>query len=565
MSIRRRRKLGEILVEEGFISSGVLEKALETQKSASRHVPLGRLLVDQGHITNEQLVTALSIQLGYPSVILDKIDNDVLQRTAQKIPDTICRRYQCVAFQEDEEFLHIAMVDPNDLEARDRIERVIEKKPKYYIAIEDEVTRIVNELHAGKIQTEELVSSLDLELSEEDDDEMVEDVPVARFIREILERAVKENVTDIHIEPQENRTVIRFRIDGVLHTIAEPPKASHGSIVSKVKLLAGLDIAQRLIPQDGRIKYLVSNKPVDIRVSTLPAIHGEKAVLRILDQSKGVVNMANLGLDDEDLERLQALIRQPYGLIIVCGPTGSGKTTTLYSFLHEINRPEINIISLEDPVEYHLDGITQVQVQERRDERSSLTFARGLRSVLRQDPDVILVGETRDAETAHLSIQASLTGHLVFTTLHTNDSTGSISRLINMGIQPFMVSSALIGVIAQRLVRRICSRCKEPYEPNENERRILGIENGEDIVLYRGQGCSSCSKTGYKGRIPAFEILIVDEQLRRMIARGDDDKKIRDFAIKELGLVTLSQYGINLVKKGITTVPEIVRTVYAIK
>lgn len=565
MSIRRRRKLGEILVEEGFISSGVLEKALETQKSASRHVPLGRLLVDQGHITNEQLVTALSIQLGYPSVILDKIDNDVLQRTAQKIPDTICRRYQCVAFQEDEEFLHIAMVDPNDLEARDRIERVIEKKPKYYIAIEDEVTRIVDELHAGKIQTEELVSSLDLELSEEDDDEMVEDVPVARFIREILERAVKENVTDIHIEPQENRTVIRFRIDGVLHTIAEPPKASHGSIVSKVKLLAGLDIAQRLIPQDGRIKYLVSNKPVDIRVSTLPAIHGEKAVLRILDQSKGVVNMANLGLDDEDLERLQALIRQPYGLIIVCGPTGSGKTTTLYSFLHEINRPEINIISLEDPVEYHLDGITQVQVQERRDERSSLTFARGLRSVLRQDPDVILVGETRDAETAHLSIQASLTGHLVFTTLHTNDSTGSISRLINMGIQPFMVSSALIGVIAQRLVRRICSRCKEPYEPNENERRILGIENGEDIVLYRGRGCSSCSKTGYKGRIPAFEILIVDEQLRRMIARGDDDKKIRDFAIKELGLVTLSQYGINLVKKGITTVPEIVRTVYAIK
>lgn len=565
MSIRRRRKLGEILVEEGFISSGVLEKALETQKSASRHVPLGRLLVDQGHITNEQLVTALSIQLGYPSVILDKIDNDVLQRTAQKIPDTICRRYQCVAFQEDEEFLHIAMVDPNDLEARDRIERVIEKKPKYYIAIEDEVSRIVNELHAGKIQTEELVSSLDLELSEEDDDEMVEDVPVARFIREILERAVKENVTDIHIEPQENRTVIRFRIDGVLHTIAEPPKASHGSIVSKVKLLAGLDIAQRLIPQDGRIKYLVSNKPVDIRVSTLPAIHGEKAVLRILDQSKGVVNMANLGLDDEDLERLQALIRQPYGLIIVCGPTGSGKTTTLYSFLHEINRPEINIISLEDPVEYHLDGITQVQVQERRDERSSLTFARGLRSVLRQDPDVILVGETRDAETAHLSIQASLTGHLVFTTLHTNDSTGSISRLINMGIQPFMVSSALIGVIAQRLVRRICSRCKEPYEPNENERRILGIENGEDIVLYRGRGCSSCSKTGYKGRIPAFEILIVDEQLRRMIARGDDDKKIRDFAIKELGLVTLSQYGIKLVKKGITTVPEIVRTVYAIK
>lgn len=383
--------------------------------------------------------------------------------------------------------------------------------------------------------------------------ELIEEAPIIRLLNALLQEAIKERASDIHIEPYENELQVRFRVDGILRKVLTPPKIIREALVSRIKIMAGLDIAEKRLPQDGRIRLVVGGRDIDIRVSLVPTTHGERAVLRILDRQQGVKGLWELGLSQRDIKNIEALVRRPNGIVLVTGPTGSGKTTTLYAALNRIDRDERNIITIEDPVEYQLRGVGQIQINP----KIGLTFASGLRSILRQDPDVIMVGEIRDIETAEIAIQASLTGHLVFSTLHTNDSASAITRLLDMNIEPFLIASSLTAVLAQRLVRTICSNCKQPYEPTPEEKAYFGEKSMID-KLYRGKGCSRCSNSGYSGRTGIFELLIVDNEVRRLITSRTDSQTIKEYALST-GMVSLFAEGLSKVREGITTLEEVLR------
>ncbi|HOJ30945.1 MAG TPA: GspE/PulE family protein [bacterium] len=473
------------------------------------------------------------------------------------IPEVIARRYIVLAIALSDDVLVVAMKDPTDIVAIDTIKRITDKKINVVKADENEILERIDRFYMNTGDLTETIAALEdvNEATEEIDVNQLkiaaEDAPIVKFVNTIFFQAVEKRATDIHLEPMQDEVFLRFRIDGVLHQMQAPPKTSYSGIVTRLKIMASLDISERRLPQDGRIRILVGSKELDIRISTLPTIFGEKIVMRILDRETVLLGMEQLGFEPEELKIFQDALMKPYGMIIVTGPTGSGKTTTLYAGLSYINSPDINIITIEDPVEYAISGINQVQVKP----KIGLTFPAVLRTLLRQDPDVIMVGEIRDLETAQIAVQASLTGHLVISTLHTNDTVSSITRLSYMGVEPYLLADSLNLVLAQRLVRKICPNCKEEDPEAEEFLKKHGLSLDKNVILYRGRGCGDCDNTGYHGRVAIYEILNVSRALRKMIVENVSDDEIRELA-KQHGLVTLREAAIKKAIAGITTIRE---------
>jgi type IV pilus assembly protein PilB len=568
------RRLGDLLVAEGLITQEQLQRALAEQKGTAEK--LGTILVRLNYLTEEQLIGFLSRQYGIPSVTLSQMEVD--PEVLQLVPAAIAKKYEVLPVKRVGNTLTVAMADPTNVFALDDIafmtnlqvlpvvasQAAIRKAiERHYEAQTAAMTDVLSELSSEAmsaavevLEDEEAGRKVDvIELKESADE-----APVVKLVNMVLVDAIQRGASDIHFEPYEKVFRVRFRIDGVLHEMLSPPKRLEPAILSRLKIMANLDIAERRLPQDGRIKLRYNGREIDFRVSTLPTIFGEKAVLRILDKEALKLDLTQLGFDPWSLEQFQKAIHQPYGMILITGPTGSGKTTTLYSAIHTINSPELNIMTAEDPVEYNLKGVNQVQINE----AVGRTFATVLRSFLRQDPDVILVGETRDLETAQIAIRAALTGHLVFSTLHTNDCPSTVARLVDMGIPPFLVASALLLVLAQRLGRRVCKDCRQPYEADEDSLVPYGhVSQGRGrVVLYKGRGCPTCNFTGLKGRVALYEVMPITQELRDMILKNAPTAELRRVAISQ-GMKTLRQAGLLKVLEGVTTVEEVLRVTVA--
>ncbi len=545
-----RKRLGDLLAESGLITQEQLQEALEEQKKNRQR--LGDVLIQKGYITEQQLIEVLEFQLGIPHINLFKLPID--PAIVRLIPEALARRYQAIPVRKDGNKLLVAMVDPLDYYCLEDLRMVTGFSIQPAICTREEMGRAIARYYGLQESMENLLQEVRDEEEIVEQEIMNEDSPVVRLVNQMLQQAVQLQASDIHIDPQESRVQIRYRIDGELRTERILARSMLGMIVARIKIMADLNIAERRLPQDGRFKMQVDFKTIDLRVSTLPTIHGEKVVLRILDLHSGVKELEKLHFQESNLSLVKSMIERPYGMILVTGPTGSGKTTTLYSALFRLNRENVNIITVEDPVEYQLEGINQVQVNP----ATGLTFAAGLRSILRQDPNIIMVGEIRDNETAGIAVRASLTGHLVLSTIHTNDAVSTITRLKDMGIEPYLIASSLLGVISQRLVRSICSECKESYEPTEQERIYLERRGVEIKRLYRGKGCGVCNKTGYRGRLAIHEVLAIDDELRRMISGGATQEELRQ-ASKKKGMIPLVRDGLHKAEMGLTTLQEVIR------
>jgi type IV pilus assembly protein PilB len=558
---KSREKLGQILLKEGLITEEQLEKATEIQKKDGKR--LGETLINLGIVTDKDIVIAMAKQLSIPYAsyakgLLKPAEN---QDLAKLVPEDYARRNMLLPVSKHLNSLTVAFMDPLDLIAIDNLKRMTNCEINPIISTKADLQRAIDEFYgredllkdaiSDSYELEEFKVEKDLEedLSLDDLIARAEEAPVVKLVDLILMQAIKDRVSDIHIEPFKNKINIRYRIDGVLYEIPPPAKHLLPAIVSRIKILSNLDIAERRLPQDGVFFVKVENKDIDIRVSTIPAIFGEKVVMRILDKSSTPLNLGDLGFDKEDLEKFRKAIISPHGLILITGPTGSGKTTTLYAALSEIKSPRKNISTVEDPVEYKLEGINQAQIKP----NIGFTFASALRAFLRQDPDIIMVGEVRDMETAQICIRASLTGHLVLSTLHTNDAPSAISRLIDIGVEPYLISSSLIMVGAQRLVRRLCPECKEAYETTPILAKDFGIKQE---LLYKPKGCDYCSHTGYRGRIAIYEIILINDKLRELIARGANLGEIKA-KIKEFGIGSLFDSGIRKAAEGMTSIEEV--------
>jgi type IV pilus assembly protein PilB len=551
--LSQKKRLGEILVEKGIITEEILNRALSIQQGSMEK--LGDVFLKMEVIKEEDLYSALSDIYNVPYVNLDDvvIDSEIVRL----VPEHICRRYMVIPLNIDGDRIMVAMSNPVNIYALDDIRIITGKDVDPVLASERQITQVLDRIYTIQKGLEETL--INIGPSDEDAEATVEvledEAPVVRLVNLTITQAVQEGASDIHIEPTENDVKIRFRVDGVLYDVISPPKRIFPTLVARIKILSNMDIAERRVPQDGRFRVNSQGKIIDFRVSTLPTIYGEKIVLRLLDRSATLIGLEKLGFTEEILHNFDNLIRRPYGMILVTGPTGSGKTTTLYSALAKISTTEKNIITIEDPVEYQFARINQVQINP----KAGLTFANGLRSILRQDPDIMMVGEIRDRETAEIAVQSALTGHLVLSTIHTNDSAGAIARLIDMGIEPYLISSSLIGILAQRLARRICPRCRVPKEPTEEEIKVLKISS--DHTMYEGKGCEACRHTGYRGRLGIFELLVIDDEIRAMIVDKTPANVIREAAVKN-GMVTLWEDAKLKVIDGITTYSEILRTVY---
>jgi type IV pilus assembly protein PilB len=557
--VKEKKTLGESLVEEGIITPEQLIQAQTEEKRTGQR--LRKVLVKMGLIAEEDLVSFLSEKLGIPRVELGNYLID--PKIAELIPEELARKYELIPVLKIGNRLTCAMVDPWNIFALDEVRAKTDLTVEPAVATENEIKKALNEYYGAKGSMEDLIKSIDEEkLGIKDTKEIdvkklqgiVEEPVVIKLVNLIIMQALKERASDIHIEPEEETLKTRFRVDGMLHEISSPPKHLQSAIISRIKIMANLDIAERRVPQDGRFSIKMEGKEIDVRVSCVPTIYGENVVLRLLDVSSALLELGQLGFSKEVLDKYNKLILKPHGIILVSGPTGSGKTTTLYASLDKINTAEKNIITIEDPVEYKLPGIRQIQVNPKVD----LTFANGLRSILRQDPDIIMVGEIRDFETVEIAIQAALTGHLVFSTLHTNDAPGAIARLLDMGAEPFLVSSSIIGVLAQRLVRKICPDCKEKYTPTQETLKDIGLKPDEKIDFYKGKGCAKCMNTGYKGRIGIYELMIPDDKIHNSIVAKQATDEIRKLA-RASGLVTLMEDGLDKVKQGVTTAEEVLR------
>jgi type IV pilus assembly protein PilB len=566
------RRLGDLLVAEGLITPEQLARALAEQKGTTEK--LGGVLVRLGLLTEDQLIGFLSRQYGIPSITLSQLDID--PEVLRLVPPQIARKYEVLPVKRVGNTLTLAMADPTNVFAVDDVAFMTNLQVLPVVASQASIRQAIERNYEGQssaftdVLTELTADAVDVEVLEDEEaggkvdvfelKESADEAPVVKLVNMVLVDAIQKGASDVHWEPYEKVFRIRFRIDGVLHEMLTPPKRLEAAIISRLKIMANLDIAERRLPQDGRIKLRYRGREIDFRVSTLPTIFGEKAVLRILDREALKLDLTQLGFEPWALEQFQAAIRQPYGMILITGPTGSGKTTTLYSAIHTINAPDVNILTAEDPVEYNLKGVNQVQVNE----AVGRTFAAALRAFLRQDPDVILVGETRDLETAQIAIRAALTGHLVFSTLHTNDSPSTIARLVDMGIPPFLVASSLLLVVAQRLGRRVCKDCREPYEADEDSLVPYGHQpTGRGRrTLYRGQGCRACNFTGMKGRVALYEVMPVTSEIRDLILRGASTGEIRA-AAQSQGMKTLRQAGLTKVLEGVTTVEEVLRVTVA--
>src|SRR5437016_2570748 len=566
------RRLGDLLVAEGLIDREQLQRALLAQKGTTEK--LGSLLVRLNLVDEDKLVGFLARQYGIPSVTLSQldIDPDVLKL----VPAQMARKYEIVPVERKANVLTLAMADPTNVFALDDVAFMTNFQILPVVAAQGAIRKAIERNY--DVQTTaigEVIQELegavgDVELLDEDEvgakvdifelKESADEAPIVKLVNMVLVDAIRRGASDIHLEPYEKVFRIRFRVDGVLHEIMTPPKRLEPALISRVKIMANLDIAERRLPQDGRIKLRYNTHEIDFRVSTLPTIYGEKTVMRLLDKDSLQLDLAKLGFDPDALEHFQKAIRSPYGMVLITGPTGSGKTTTLYSAVHTVNSPDVNIMTAEDPVEYNLKGVNQVQIND----EIGRTFAAALRSFLRQDPDVILVGETRDLETAQIGIRAALTGHLVLTTLHTNDCPSTIARLLDMGIPSFLVSSSLLLIVAQRLARRVCKDCREPYEADEDSLVPYGhLPQGlGSCTFYRGKGCATCNFTGMRSRVAIYEVMPVSPEIRDLILRNAPSSEIREVAESQ-GMKTLRQAGLLKVIDGTTTVEEVLRVTLA--
>ncbi|NLK23027.1 MAG: Flp pilus assembly complex ATPase component TadA [Clostridiales bacterium] len=557
MAIIQKRKLGEILVAAGKITPEQLQDVLSRQKQLGKKI--GQILVDEEIVTDSDIIEAIETQTGIKRVDLTETGCD--KKAIKMVSQKICDKYDLAPFGFEGSKIKVALADPLNIFAIDDISISTGLEVQPYIATRREIRRFV-EIHYSNEQMSKAAEELKKESLETKaqasnivDIEQIDDVknaPVVKMIDRLFRNAIEMRASDIHIEPYEKIVRIRYRIDGKLQVVNTLDIESLGPLVTRIKILASLNIAEKRIPQDGRIITRVGEKEVDLRVSILPIVYGEKVVIRILDRDGFKFGKEQLGMSPENIKKLERMISSPYGIILVTGPTGSGKSTTLYTVLSELNESNVNIVTVEDPVEYSLDGINQVNVNN----KAGMTFASGLRSILRQDPDIIMIGEIRDNKTAEIATKAAITGHLVLSTLHTNDSASSITRLVDMGIQPYLVSTSIAGVIAQRLVRRICPHCKEEYEADAHEKKILGIDPNSSVKLARGKGCGHCNNTGYIGRIGIYEIMEITREHRDLINHSNDANVLKDLSIKS-GMTTLGDECKSLVLQGTTTINEL--------
>lgn len=553
----KHKRLGDLLIDTGLITQTQLDAALEVQKNSGKR--LGKVLIELNYVTEEAMIEVLEFQLGVPHVDLSTIT--ITPEITALIPVSLAERHQIIPIKRIGKKITLAMVDPTNFYAIDDVRMVSGFDVETVISTEKEMLQAIREAYGVQDLVDKAVNKMrpdDLALSTAV--QTADDAPIINLVNSFVSQAIKDGASDIHIEPQEKALRVRFRVDGMLREIGTFPRDIHAAIIARIKIISEMDIAEKRIPQDGRIKIREAGRDVDVRVSTLPTIMGEKIVMRLLDQKAVILDIDKLGFSKENKAIYQNFYSQSYGMILVTGPTGSGKTTTLYSTLVTVNSPKQNIITLEDPVEYRLPGVNQVQVNP----KAGLTFANGLRSILRQDPNIVLVGEIRDGETADIAIRASLTGHLVFATLHTNDAAGAITRLIDMDVEPFLVASSVLGVIAQRLVRIVCSGCKESYTPPEDslERVFLGAGPKEELTLYRGVGCSRCNGSGYRGRMAIHEVMPISAEVRQAVTRRASSDEISKIAIVQ-GMVTMRQDGIKKALAGLTDLKEVMRVAYA--
>ena len=555
-------RLGELLVKENLISPEQLKKAIEEQKAGGGR--LGSSLTKLGFVTDEELLSFLSKQYNVPAINLDEFDID--KEVVRKIPENIARKHLIVPVNQTGSTLIVATSDPTNLSVIDEIKFLTGYNVEFVAATETAIKKSIEKYFEVSTDYQEIMDEAaeEYEVIGEDDnidvktlEKASEEAPVIKLVNSVLNDAIKRAASDIHIEPYEKTFRIRFRIDGMLYEIMKPPISLKNAIASRLKIMSKLDIAERRRPQDGRIKIRLSDgKEMDFRVSVLPTLFGEKIVLRLLDKSNLQLDMTKLGFNEKQLKDFKEAVHKPYGMVLVTGPTGSGKTTTLYSALSELNQVSKNVSTAEDPVEYNIPGINQVQMHE----EIGLNFAASLRSFLRQDPNIIMVGEIRDYETAEIAVKAALTGHLVLSTIHTNDAPSTINRLLNMGIEPFLVASSVHAILAQRLVRKICDKCKEEIEIDKKSLMDIGMDEAEAKATktYKGKGCNICSNTGYKGRIAVYEILTIAEEIRELILAGASANEIKKEAIR-IGMMTMRRSAIELLKKGLTTIDEVVR------
>lgn len=554
----RYKRLGDLLMSVGLITQQQLDEALEQQKTTKKR--LGDQLISSGYITQKQLIKALQMQLGIE--FIDLSATKIPPQLSQVLPKNIAKKYSVVPVKVDKDTLYLAMADPMNFMALEEAKTATRKHVVPMISYGDAVDRAIMDLYGneGAVRAiEEMKREINV-MEEPDlgfatnilDKDGVQSAPTIRLVNSLIERAITVNASDIHIEPHKDFLNVRMRIDGLLHRIMEIPHDLQDAVITRLKVMGGMDIAEHRVPLDGRSNVTIKDKDIDLRISTLPTIYGEKVVIRLLDKSSQVLTKEKIGLIGKDLKKYDNLLSFSSGVVLIVGPTGSGKSSTMYTMIGELNKETINLITLEDPVEYNIDGINQVQINE----KAGMTFAGGLRSILRQDPDIIAVGEIRDGETAEIAMRAALTGHLVLSTIHTNNAVSTIDRLEDVGVAPYLISAAVRGIISQRLVRRICPNCREEYIPDDDELEFMGIEKKDGIKFYRGKGCPQCFNTGYKGRTGVFEIITFNRKIRQAVSNHLDRESVMSIVENSSDFVPLSENCRRLVLEGITTVEE---------
>ena len=552
------KRLGDILVESGFLNATELAEVLSVQKETGKR--LGEVIVESGLMSEFDILRAVSSQYNYPIIDLSGIDVD--PKATALLTQKFCEDNVVFPIGFDGDNLVVAIDDPMNITIEDELQFQTGYQISLMLATHTSIIDAIK-VHYGRENAnkaaEELGTSLASDTLDDDNElsEAVNSAPVVKLVNSMIDYAIRSGSSDIHIEPLEDRVRVRIRIDGVMQEVMSNPISAKDAITTRIKILGGMNIAEKRIPQDGRITTVINGEDVDMRVSILPCVTGEKTVIRILAKNDANLNRKYLGISDRNNEMIDKMIKVPQGIVLISGPTGSGKTTTLYTLLSEKNTDEVNIITVEDPVEIRIPGLNQCQVNV----KAGMTFASGLRSILRQDPDIILVGEIRDGETAEIAMRAAITGHLVFSTIHTNDAVSSINRLVDMGLEPYMVSSALVGVVSQRLVRRICTNCRESYDPDLSDKQYLRLDEGQK--LYRGKGCTECNEKGYKGRIAIHEIVIITMKMKALLEKRASEDEMRALAVTE-GTQMLQDSARDLVLEGITTVSELNRVAYTI-
>jgi general secretion pathway protein E len=556
-----RKRLGQILIERGKLDQANLDRALRLQGDSGER--LGSLLVTLGLCAQRDVAEALALQLALP--LMDVSGYPEFPILEERVSARFLREARALPVREDESELGLAMADPTDAYTIGAFEMVTGRAVRPMVAIPTELEAALERLYgAGKSAVGQLVGDVETrpdELAFDADVQQLKDLaseaPVIRLVSLLITNALEMRASDIHIEPFENRLIVRYRIDGVLHEVESPPKRLSAAVISRIKIMANLDIAERRLPQDGRIRLRIQGKEIDLRVSTLPTMHGESVVMRILDKGHVALDFRKLGFEDETLKTFLDVLLQPHGILLVTGPTGSGKTTTLYTALDRLNQPDVKILTVEDPVEYQMSGINQIQVKPQID----LTFANALRSIVRQDPDVIMIGEIRDLETAQIAVQSALTGHLVLSTVHTNDAPSTVNRLLDMGVEDYLLTSTVIGILAQRLVRKLCPNCKEPYVALPElvlQMKLRRFSQERDITLWHAKGCAHCAHTGYMGRFSILEMMPMTDAIRSLVMKHENAAELRAEAIRG-GMVTMYEDGLRKALAGVTTFEEVLR------